>query len=83
LKTILAILSVGLLGLLALAQQRSGNNALTDDRLLKAQAEPQNWLMYWGNYQGTHFSSLKQVDKTNVDKIRAVFDQYPNVVGTK
>ena len=27
-------------------------------RLRNAQEEPQNWLTYWGNYQGHHFSSL-------------------------
>ena len=26
------------------------------ERLLKAKAEPHNWLMYWGDYQGTHYS---------------------------
>ena len=25
-------------------------------------AEPQNWLMYWGNYQGMHYTGLKQID---------------------
>ncbi len=29
------------------------------ERLLNAAAEPHNWLMYRGNYQGTHFSPLK------------------------
>src|SRR6185295_1554132 len=26
--------------------------------------------MYWGNYQGTHYSSLKQIDKSNVDRLQ-------------
>ncbi len=32
------------------------------ERLVKAGAEPHNWLMYWGDYQGTHYSALKQID---------------------
>ncbi|MBM3786412.1 MAG: c-type cytochrome, partial [Acidobacteria bacterium] len=31
------------------------------NRLLNAAKEPHNWLMYWGNYSGTHYSGLKQV----------------------
>ena len=34
---------------------------VTIDRLRNAKAEPQNWLMYWGDYQGTHYSPLKQI----------------------
>ena len=25
-----------------------------------SKAEPQNWLMYWGDYQGTHYSPLSR-----------------------
>ena len=32
------------------------------DRLVKASQEPHNWLMYWGDYQGTHYSPLTQID---------------------
>ncbi len=31
-------------------------------RIQKSSAEPQNGLTYWGDYQGTHFSSLHQID---------------------
>jgi len=41
------------------------------ERLLKAQAEPQNWLMYWGNYHGTHYSTLNQITSANVSRLRA------------
>ena len=30
------------------------------------QAEPQNWLTYWGDYQGRHFSGLKEIGASNV-----------------
>src|SRR5262249_24003017 len=35
-------------------------------RLRNAREEPQNWLTYWGDYQGTHYSRLKSVTPANV-----------------
>ena len=49
---------------------------LTADRLVKASAEPQNWLMYWGDYQSTHYSRLTQIDAGNVRQLRAAW-AYP------
>ncbi len=43
------------------------------ERLKATAAEPQNWPMYWGNYQGTHFSALKQIDTSNVRQLQAVW----------
>jgi len=40
------------------------------DRLLKATAEPQNWPMYWGSYDGTHYSTLNQITPANVSRLR-------------
>src|SRR5207253_2792044 len=40
-------------------------------------AEPQNWLMYWGDYQGTHYSSLKHIDTGNVHLLRPAWSM-PN-----
>lgn len=39
---------------------------LTYERLKNAAAEPQNWLTYWGNYNGAHYSALRQIDTKNV-----------------
>ena len=44
---------------------------VTYDRILKAAAEPQNWLTYWGDYRGRHYSALKQVDASNVGQLQA------------
>jgi alcohol dehydrogenase (cytochrome c) len=44
---------------------------LTFDRLRNSAAEPQNWLTYWGDYQGRHYSSLKQIDTGNVGRLQA------------
>ena len=46
---------------------------LSYDRLLKAKAEPHNWLMYWGDYQGTHYSALNQITPDNVRRLRAAW----------
>ncbi len=40
-------------------------------RLRNAQAEPQNWLTYWGDYQGHHFSLLSQITPVNVKQLQA------------
>lgn len=44
---------------------------LTYERIKNAQAEPQNWLTYWGDYQGDHFSTLKQINVGNVRQLQA------------
>ena len=44
---------------------------LSFDRLRNSAAEPQNWLTYWGDYQGRHYSSLKQIDTANVGRLQA------------
>ena len=52
---------------------------VTYDRLRNAAAEPQNWLTYWGDYQGRHYSALKQIDTTNVRELQARWAvQLPN-----
>ncbi len=43
---------------------------LTYDRLVKSKAEPHNWPMFWGDYQGTHYSQLKQITAANVGTLR-------------
>ena len=45
----------------------------SSDRLVKANQEPHNWLMYWGDYQGTHYSTLTQIDTTNVQRLQAAW----------
>ena len=46
---------------------------VTYERLRNARAEPHNWLMYWGDYQGTHYSPLGEIDTTNVGRLRAAW----------
>ncbi|HWC63478.1 MAG TPA: PQQ-dependent dehydrogenase, methanol/ethanol family [Rhizomicrobium sp.] len=41
------------------------------DRILNAKSEPQNWLTYWGSYDGHHYSSLSQINTGNVATLSA------------
>ena len=40
-------------------------------RLKNSAAEPQNWLSYWGDLRGTHYSALNSVTPANVAKLAA------------
>lgn len=42
---------------------------VTYERLLKADDEPGNWLMYSGNYRGYRHSKLDQINTTNVSRL--------------
>src|SRR5262249_46292209 len=42
----------------------------TFERLRNSEAEPQNWMHYWGNYRGTHYSALKEITPTNAAKLQ-------------
>jgi PQQ-dependent dehydrogenase (methanol/ethanol family) len=44
---------------------------VTAERLRNSDAEPQNWMHYWGNYQGTHYSALKEITTENVSGLQA------------
>ena len=56
---------------LAKTTQADIPGGLTFARLRDSQAEPQNWLTYWGDYQGHHFSSLRQITPLNVKQLQA------------
>jgi len=43
------------------------------NRLNNADAEPQNWLLPFQNYQGHMFSRLNQVNRTNVANLKVAF----------
>lgn len=40
------------------------------ERLRYASREPQNWLTYWGDYQGRHYSALNQINTENVGRLQ-------------
>ncbi len=44
---------------------------VTFARLNNASAEPQNWLSYWGDLRGTHYSGLRQITPQNVANLKS------------
>ena len=40
------------------------------DRLLNADKDPNNWVMYHGDFTGWHFSGLDQINTGNVDGLK-------------
>jgi PQQ-dependent dehydrogenase (methanol/ethanol family) len=44
---------------------------LTSERIRNSAAEPQNWLTYWGDYAGHHYSPLAQINTANVKNLQA------------
>lgn len=44
---------------------------VTFTRLNNASAEPHNWLSYWGDLRGTHYSGLKQITPTNIAALKS------------
>lgn len=55
----------------AVLEVKAGPGGLSYDRIRKASAEPQNWLTYWGDYGAKHYSSLNQIDTSNVGTLQA------------
>ena len=53
--------------------KRAADFNVTFARLNNATAEPHNWLSYWGDLRGTHYSGLKQVTPLNVKALKAVW----------
>src|SRR3954451_4669958 len=51
------------------------------DRLLKAAAEPQNWLMYSGSYSSQRYSPLRQIDPANVKNLEQKWLYQSPVIG--
>ena len=46
---------------------------MTFERALKADSEPQNWLLHHRNYQGHRFSALKEINTNTVGNLRLAF----------
>lgn len=40
-------------------------------RIRDSEKEPQNWLTHWGDYEGTHYTSLSQITPANVRLLQA------------
>ena len=42
---------------------------VTSDRLVNASKEPQQWLTYSGTYDGTRYTPLDQINRSNVQRL--------------
>jgi alcohol dehydrogenase (cytochrome c) len=54
---------------------------VTFDRIRNARSEPQNWLTYYGTYSGQRYSSLDQINTSNVHNLRPVWQAQFGVIG--
>ena len=68
-----ALLGVSLAALATSAYAAEYRMTVGKDRLLKAENEPQNWLMMDGNYSSTRYSKLTQINRDNVKNLRMVW----------
>jgi alcohol dehydrogenase (cytochrome c) len=55
--------------------------AVTGARLVRARAEPYNWLTYYGAYDGQRYSALDQIHTGNVRQLRPAWVFQYGVVG--
>ncbi len=51
---------------------------VTWDRLLNANKDPNNWMMYHQSFDGYHHSDLDQINAGNVDKLSVAWIHTPN-----
>ena len=54
---------------------------VTSDRILRADAEPQNWLTYSGGYSSQRYSLLKQIDTSNAKNLELKWMMQNQVFG--
>ena len=70
-----------LLSLLATVGAYEIRAQVTYERLLKAVDEPQNWRTYSGNYSSNRYSTLRQIDPSNVKNIEQKWVYQGQVMG--
>jgi alcohol dehydrogenase (cytochrome c) len=71
-------LVVGLAPVLVAAQEIKNYTPVTDSRLVNP--EPENYLMYRGNYAGWGYSPLDQITPANAKKLRPVWTMSTGVI---
>ncbi|PYV15261.1 MAG: PQQ-dependent dehydrogenase, methanol/ethanol family [Acidobacteria bacterium] len=62
--------SVAVAALAAASSLSLANGPVSYERLLRADQEPGNWLMYSGNYRGHRYSRLDQITPANAHRLR-------------
>src|SRR6059058_948064 len=54
---------------------------VTYERILNARSEPQNWLTYYGAYDGQRYSTLDEITRANVKSLRPAWVFQAGVIG--
>jgi alcohol dehydrogenase (cytochrome c) len=72
----------GVAALVAVVACNVAQGQVTAERLLNAGKEPQNWLMYSGDYTGRRFSALEQITTANAHSLVAKW-AYQTMAGGK
>ncbi|HEX8693471.1 MAG TPA: PQQ-dependent dehydrogenase, methanol/ethanol family [Longimicrobium sp.] len=54
---------------------------VTSERIARARSEPQNWLTYYGAYDGQRYSPLDQINTGNVARLRPAWVFQTGVIG--
>jgi len=54
---------------------------VTPERIINARSEPQNWLTYYGAYDGQRFSALDQINSGNVKDLRVAWMFQSGAIG--
>lgn len=49
------------------------NGGLAYDRIANSRKEPHNWLTYFGDYEGRHYSLLKQINTANAAQLQTAW----------
>jgi alcohol dehydrogenase (cytochrome c) len=49
----------------------AGASGLSWERICDRSKEPENWLTYWGDLEGHHYSALHQINLTNINRMQA------------
>jgi alcohol dehydrogenase (cytochrome c) len=68
-----ALTGVSLIALAAAAGAADYKPNVSQERLINAQNEPQNWLMMNGDYSSMRYSKLTQINRENVKNLRLVW----------
>ena len=61
----------GVSALLVAAASYTLDAQVTQDRLLRAASEPQNWLTYNGTYSSQRYSTLDRITPANVTRLES------------
>ena len=75
--------SVALLLVLVAAASLQLDAQVSYDRILKAAAEPQNWLTYNGTYNSQRYSTLARITPENVAKLESKWVLQNQVFGIR